>query len=151
MAGNEKGWLHAGSLALVLAIPSVHAGAIFKCTQADGRVAFQETPCARSDKQAEVGAIQHAGAPAAAPAKSVADKPKAAPAVQNVCTQAGKTVFARFGRTQPHAAWLACQRELKDSQASEPPGSQCQEQCVDSWVEQYKSSLSHGNTLPSSR
>ncbi len=136
MSVNRKNRPCAAPLVLALALSSAHAGTIYKCTQADGRVAFQEAPCARSDKQAEVGALRHAGEAKAAAAKPASDKPKTPSKPQDARTQAGTAVFASLGHTHPHAAMLACQRELKGTAAA--GDGQCLQQCLNTWVEQYK-------------
>lgn len=133
---NRKSRLRAVPLVLLLVLSSAQAGTIYKCTQADGRVAFQEAPCARSDKQAEVGALRRAGEAKAAAAKPASEEAKSASQPQDACTQAGEAVFASLGHTHPHAAMLACQRELKGTDAASD--GQCLQQCLNTWVEQYK-------------
>ncbi len=69
------------SAALALALAWGPAWAINKCTGPDGRVSFQDAPCAGKGEKIEVKpASGHVPAPAAAPASAAADGMPAAPA-----------------------------------------------------------------------
>lgn len=139
MNGTENGLRLTAALALLLGVSAASAGSIYKCTQADGGVAFQETPCASHARQTEVGSIARAGNGSAASADAAtADAPArktgTASSGKDECVVAGESVFAGIGRSHPHAAMLACQRELKGRDVD----SECLERCLNTWVEHYK-------------
>ena len=77
-------------------VHTAQAATIYQCKQADGRVAFQEMPCAATATQAEVGKTTHAAPPPVAKAKGPVATPttataapaKAAPIAQEAIRRA---------------------------------------------------------------
>ena len=125
-------------LASSAALASAHAGSIYQCKQSDGKVAFQETPCAASATQTQINqhhrpdaAAPKAAQPGAQPAAATATKEEPA---ANLCVQAGRTVYARLQQTHPQAAFTACKKELAELATH----MECMQACMDTWVAAYK-------------
>ncbi|WP_395023753.1 DUF4124 domain-containing protein [Comamonas odontotermitis] len=116
-------------------LASAHAGSIYQCKQSDGKVAFQETPCAASATQTQINQHQRpdAAAPNAKPGAQPAAATKEEPAA-NLCVQAGRAVHARLQQTHPQAAFNACRKELAELATN----MECVQACMDAWVAAYK-------------
>ena len=125
-------------LASSSALASAHAGSIYQCKQSDGKVAFQETPCAASATQTQINQHQRPDAAAPKAAKpgtqpAVATATKEEPAA-NLCVQAGRAVHAQLQQTHPQAAFNACRKELAELATN----MECVQACMDAWVAAYK-------------
>ena len=128
-------------------LPSVQAGSIYQCKQADGRVAFQEIPCAHSDAQKQISQSQRPS-PATPAAGAAAKSDKAAPADTpaptkasiepagatglQACNDAGVAIAQRT-LGHPQAAYQACQKELPARKRDQA----CMEACIHAWLRGY--------------
>ena len=124
-------------LASSSALASAHAGSIYQCKQSDGKVAFQETPCAASATQTQVNQHQRPDAAPKATKPSTPPQPATASKVEptaNLCVQAGRAVHARLQQTHPQAAFNACRKELAELATN----MECVQACMDAWVAAYK-------------
>ena len=124
---------------------TAQAATIYQCKQADGRVAFQEMPCAASASQAEVGKTTHTAPPrapktppaSAAAAPAAADTPAPASAAKrdpNVCVTVGREVYSTIKQSHPQAAMQACKKHLEMFANNMA----CLQTCVETWVGEYK-------------
>ena len=116
---------------------SAHATTIYKCKQADGKVAFQEMPCALSDAQSVVSQPIRTAAPKATPVST--PEPSDTEVTEYVaCRQTGIKVFDPTrpqGLQHPQAAFNLCKKTLPS------PMNQngiCLDACVQAWVGEYK-------------
>lgn len=124
------------------------AGTIYQCKQANGKVAFQEVPCAQADTQAEVGKTIHAAparatkspAPAAdsktKPA-SMAEQEEPADAKYAACRPAGVQLFdpaLEQHLQHPQAAFNGCKKALP---APLKRNGLCLDACVQGWAGEY--------------
>lgn len=105
-------------LLLPLGVPAAGATTVYKCTGADGRVIFQDKPCARAQRQETIELADPAPAapPPPRPPAEERDTPAAPPAPQPVpaaplpqlyaCTRAtdGKAYISRNGQPEPYLA-----------------------------------------------
>lgn len=78
-------------------VHSAYAGSVYQCKQADGRVAFQQTPCAPSDVQQQVGTTSTT-APTAKASETSERQPRTQTMtirspVSPVCAQTGRALF----------------------------------------------------------
>ena len=123
-------------------VHTAQAATIYQCKQADGRVAFQEMPCAATATQAEVGKTTHAAPPPAAKAKASVAAPSSAAAAAatgyDACSQAGTQLFdpSREQSLQhPQAALNGCRKAVPAAMSSD---NQCLQTCLQSWVGEYQ-------------
>ncbi|MFE1570306.1 DUF4124 domain-containing protein [Comamonas odontotermitis] len=119
------------------ALASAHAGAIYQYKQSDGKVAFQETPCATSATQTQINQHQRPDAATKATRPGTPPQPAAASRAEpaaNLCVQAGRAVHARLQQTHPQAAFNACRKELAELATN----MECVQACMDTWVAVYK-------------
>ena len=124
---------------------SAQAATIYQCKQADGRVAFQEMPCAATATQAEVGKTTHAApprapkaptaaAPAAPTAAATTEPATAAKRDPNVCVTVGREVYSIIKQSHPQAAMQACKKHLEMFANNMA----CLQTCVETWITEYK-------------
>ena len=124
---------------------NAQAATIYQCKQADGRVAFQEMPCATTATQAEVGKTTHAAPPRApktqatavaptAPAAASTAEPTTAKRDPNVCVTAGREVYSVIKQSHPQAAMQACKKHLEMFANNMA----CLQTCVETWIGEYK-------------
>ena len=124
---------------------TTQAATIYQCKQADGRVAFQEMPCAATASQAEVGKTTHAAPPrapktppaSAAAGAPAADTPAPASAAKrdpNVCVTVGREVYSTIKQSHPQAAMQACKKQLEMFANNMA----CLQTCVETWIGEYK-------------
>ena len=124
------------------------AGTIYQCKQANGKVAFQEVPCAQADTQAEVGKTTHAAPARAAksPAPAADAKARPASAAEPVdpanaelasCRTAGVQLFdpaLEQHLQHPQAAFNGCKKALP---APLKRNGLCLDACVQGWAGEY--------------
>lgn len=125
-------------------LPSAQAGSIYQCKQADGRVAFQQIPCAHSDAQAQVG--KTSATTPTAPSRESPAPSSASPAtitlrspVSPICAQTGRELFnpaLTLAQTPPpknisHSCKVKLPRELNQNEL-------CIDACYLVWYDEFK-------------
>lgn len=116
---------------------NAQASTIYQCKQADGKIVFQEIPCATSAVQSVITPAIRAVSPKTAPAST----PQASLPQETgdaVCRQTGVSVFDPSrpqGLQHPQAAFNLCKKTLA---APMNRDGVCLETCVQAWVEEYK-------------
>ena len=113
---------------------TAQAATIYQCKRADGRVAFQEMPCAATASQAEVGKTPPATAAAAAPAADTPAPASSAKRDPNVCVTVGREVYSTIKQSHPQAAMQACKKQLEMFANNMA----CLQTCVETWIGEYK-------------
>lgn len=124
-------------IANIATLPSVHAATIYKCKQANGKLAYQEIPCVTSDVQTVVKQttriVPSKSVSVSTPASSDPEKTE-----ETVCRQTGVKIFDPTREQQlqhPHSAFILCQKILPSPMNKEGI---CLNTCIQGWVGEYK-------------